>query len=125
MSSKTILFALLFLFAKNAIAIEITGSVFSHDPATITKDGETYWHFYTAPGIGAAYSKNLTAWTSSNNRIFTPGPSWKSNYPAWTIPFFGSGNNANTDGNLWAPDVIYMNGAYYLYYSCLFRFFPH
>ena len=118
MNGKTILFVLLFLFTKNAIAIEITGSVFSHDPATITKDGDTYWHFYTAPGIGAAYSKNLTSWTSSSNHIFTPGPSWKSNYPAWTIPFFGSGNNANTDGNLWAPDVIYMNGAYYLYYSC-------
>jgi arabinan endo-1,5-alpha-L-arabinosidase len=118
MKTKIFLFAFLFFLIKNVTAVEISGSVFSHDPATINKDGDTYWHFYTAPGIGAAYSKNLSTWTSSSNHIFTPGLNWKTNYPAWTIPFFGSGANANTDGNLWAPDVIYMNGAYYLYYSC-------
>ncbi len=118
MIGRTVLFAFLFLITRNSIAVDLTGSLFSHDPATITKDGDTYWHFYTAPGIGMAYSENLTSWTSSSNHIFTPGLNWKNNYPAWTLPFFGSGNNANTDGNLWAPDVIYMNEAYYLYYSC-------
>ncbi|MBN2215271.1 MAG: family 43 glycosylhydrolase [Bacteroidales bacterium] len=115
---RIVLAAVLLPVIKNATAIEITGSVFSHDPATITREGDTYWHFYTAPGIGAAYSSNLTSWISTSNHIFTPGTDWKSHYPAWTLPYFGSGTSANTDGNLWAPDVIFMNGAYYLYYSC-------
>lgn len=115
---RTVLAAVFLLMMKDSTPIEITGSVFSHDPATITKDGDTYWHFYTAPGIGAAYSKNLTYWSASSKHIFTPFSNWKSNYPAWTLPYFGSGASANEDGNLWAPDVIFMNGAYYLYYSC-------
>jgi arabinan endo-1,5-alpha-L-arabinosidase len=117
-TGRILILAFIFFLINEIKAVEITGSIFSHDPATITKDGENYWHFYTAPGIGAAYSKNLTSWTSSSNHIFAPGANWKNNYPAWTLPYFGSGANANPDGNLWAPDVIYMNGAYYLYYSC-------
>ncbi|MBN2167526.1 MAG: family 43 glycosylhydrolase [Marinilabiliaceae bacterium] len=103
---------------NQSFAVDLKGSLFSHDPATLIKDGDNYWHFFTAPGVGAAYSKDMVNWTSSNNHIFQPGSNWKSNYPAWTIPYFGSGETANTDGNLWAPDIIYMNGAYYLYYSC-------
>ncbi|MBN1185328.1 MAG: family 43 glycosylhydrolase [Bacteroidales bacterium] len=105
----------LFISILNSHAIDLSGSIFSHDPATITKDGNTYWHMYTAPGIGFASSTNLTSWNFSSKHIFTAGPNWKTNYPAWTITYFGT---TNTDGNLWAPDVIYMNGAYYLYYSC-------
>src|SRR3989304_7237730 len=89
---------------QNVEAVNLTGSIFSHDPATIIKEGDIYWHFYTAPGIGSAYSTNLSRWTSSSNRIFTPGSNWKENYPDWTITYFGT---SNTDGNLWAPDVIY------------------
>jgi arabinan endo-1,5-alpha-L-arabinosidase len=103
---------------NSVYAFDLKGSTFSHDPATLIKDGDTYWHFFTAPGVGAAYSKDMITWTSSKNRIFQTGSNWKNNYPAWTIPYFGSGESANTDGNLWAPDVIFMNGAYYLYYSC-------
>lgn len=108
-------FVLLGTLISAVNAIDLTGSLFSHDPATITKEGDTYWHMYTAPGVGFKYSTDLTHWTSTNNHIFTPGASWKSNYPAWTLPFFEPNNN---DGNIWAPDVIFMNGAYYLYYSC-------
>ena len=113
---KEIVIILFMIFVQvRCHAIDLTGSIFSHDPATITYDDSKYWHMYTAPGIGFAYSTNLTNWISSARHIFTPGANWKTNYPAWTITYFGT---SNTDGNLWAPDIIYMNGAYYLYYSC-------
>lgn len=113
-----VLAILAFASINRSLAVDLNGSLFSHDPATLIKDGDTYWHFFTSSGIGAAYSKDMKNWNGSGNHIFQTGPNWKNNYPAWTIPYFGTGDNANTNGNLWAPDIIYMNGAYYLYYSC-------
>ncbi|MFC2138082.1 family 43 glycosylhydrolase [Bacteroidota bacterium] len=115
MIKRIIFFITICLFVIKTNAIDLTGGIFAHDPATIMKEGDTYWRFWTAPGIGFGYSKDLKSWTYSNNHIFTPGINWKTNYPEWTITYFGT---SNTDGNLWAPDIIYMNGAYYLYYSC-------
>lgn len=117
---KNVLFfaALTLASITQCYAVDLKGSTFSHDPATLIKDGDTYWHFFTAPGVGSANSKDMINWSSSYKPVFQAGSNWKSNYPAWTIPYFGTGQDANTDGNLWAPDVIYMNGAYYLYYSC-------
>lgn len=100
-------------YVSNTKAVQLYGALFSHDPATIIKDGDTYWHFYTSPGLRSAYSKNLVNWSTSNNYVFSLVPSWKNNYPAWTLNYIDN----NGDGNTWAPDIIKMNGAYYLYYS--------
>lgn len=97
---------LLLMQPKQATALG--GAIQSHDPSTLIKDGSKYWMFTTGNGIYAAYSTNLYQWTSGPKTVFPIG-SW----PSWintAVPGFG--------GNFWAPDCIYMNGKYYMYYAC-------
>ncbi len=84
------------------------GAVGAHDPSTIVKDGDKYWTFTTGQGITSLYSTDLVNWTAG------PRPVFRNNiYPSWidtAVPGF--------QGNFWAPECIFMNGKYYLYYSC-------
>jgi arabinan endo-1,5-alpha-L-arabinosidase len=97
------------LFSLVAVhAVELTGSLSTHDPSRIIKDGSRYFFFSTGNGIIVSTSDNLSSWKIKSNPVF-PAGTW----PAWintAVPDF--------NGNFWAPDIIHMNGAYYLYYSC-------
>lgn len=98
--------ACLVFLGSLAHAIDITGIPNSHDPAGLIKDGNTYFHFTTGGGIWYSRSSNLTHW--DNPATVFPLNTW----PSWinsAVPGF--------EGEFWAPDVIYMNGYYYLYYS--------
>jgi arabinan endo-1,5-alpha-L-arabinosidase len=99
------LFVLIFFASFNIYALH--GTIGVHDPSSIIKCGDTYWIFATGNGIYAIYSKDLVKWTAGTTP-FIPGtyPSWVKSY----VPDFG--------GNFWAPECFYMNGKYYLYYSC-------
>lgn len=74
-----------------------------HDPS-MAKEGDTYYLFSTGPGITYYSSKDLQTWKLVG-RIF-PG------YPSWAKRVAPSFN-----GHIWAPDVIFHNGAFYVYYS--------
>ena len=78
-----------------------------HDPSKIVKCDDTYWVFGTGDGIYSIYSKDLITWHNG------PTPFTKALFPAWIKNYVGA-----FEGNFWAPDIIYMNGHYYLYYSC-------
>jgi arabinan endo-1,5-alpha-L-arabinosidase len=83
----------------------LTGNLSIHDPSTMIKDGSRYYIFATGQNIASKSSSDKINWSS--------GPSVFSNAtrPPWTtnaVPGF-------TD--FWAPDIIYLNGQYYLYYS--------
>lgn len=82
----------------------ISGSTFTHDPSII-KEGSLYWMFYTADGIGVKYSSDGKYW-NQGTQIFGSKLSWWSTY----VP-------SKTDFNIWAPEIVYYNGRYYLYYS--------
>jgi arabinan endo-1,5-alpha-L-arabinosidase len=86
----------------------LTGAIGSHDPSALIKNGSRYWMFTTGNGIYAAYSDDLIRWTSGPKTIFPIGtwPSWINS----AVPGFA--------GTFWAPDCVYMNGKYYMYYSC-------
>ncbi len=76
----------------------------THDPSTIVKDGGEYWYFSTGPGIVSRHSKDLATWTAGPPVFETP--------PAWAeeaVP--------GHRGYFWAPEVIYRQGKYHLYYS--------
>jgi arabinan endo-1,5-alpha-L-arabinosidase len=98
-------------FSLPTYAISLYGTTDIHDPSTIVKDGDTYWTFGTGGGannfpINALYSRDLVNWSRGSS----PVP--RNTYPSWIdskVPGF--------DGNFWAPDLIEMNGRYYLYYS--------
>lgn len=81
----------------------LTGSLDVHDPAII-QSGSTWYIFGTGVGIQVKRSNDGLAW-SNIGTVFSSYPSWASTY----VP-----NHAD---NIWAPDVKYYNGQYYLYYS--------
>ncbi|SNR86091.1 MULTISPECIES: family 43 glycosylhydrolase [Hymenobacter] len=78
-----------------------------HDPSSIVKDGNKYWIFTTGTGIYGMYSTDLVRWESGSRPVFQAGA-----YPSWIqskVPGFS--------GDFWAPECVYRNGKFYLYYS--------
>ncbi|HKX27360.1 MAG TPA: family 43 glycosylhydrolase, partial [Blastocatellia bacterium] len=101
-----LLAALLCLAHTESYALQ--GNINSHDPSGLVKDGDRYYQFTTGDGIYSAYSTDLISWTSAPDRVFPIGT-----WPAWintVVPGFR--------GNFWAPDVIQINGRWYVYYAC-------
>jgi arabinan endo-1,5-alpha-L-arabinosidase len=84
-------------FVANAQDIRV------HDPV-MTKAGDTYYLFCTGMGIPVFSSKDLKQWRAEKP-VFDTAPLWAVNL----IPGF--------KGHIWAPDIAYHNGQYYLYYS--------
>jgi len=76
-----------------------------HDPSTIVKCKDLYWIFITGGGTPSFYSEDLVTW-HNGPRTFNEAPSWQ----AEAVP-------ANRGTGYWAPDVIYHNGKYLLYFS--------
>lgn len=74
-----------------------------HDPVVIMEDG-TYHLFCTGRGIGHYTSKDRTNWEKAAP-VFTEKPAWTDA----VVPEFGN--------HIWAPDIVYHNGLYYIYYS--------
>jgi arabinan endo-1,5-alpha-L-arabinosidase len=81
----------------------------SHDPSHMVKDGGRYWIFTTGDGIWNMSSDTSTFATWRAEPLIFPVGTW----PDWIngyVPGFA--------GNFWAPEIIYMNGKWNLYYSC-------
>jgi arabinan endo-1,5-alpha-L-arabinosidase len=88
-------------------ALALQGALGIHDPSTIIKSGNTYWVFGTGDGIACKYSTDLINWTDAKS-VYT-----KTAYPGWI-----NGKVPGFAGTFWAPECKYLNGKYYLYYSC-------
>jgi arabinan endo-1,5-alpha-L-arabinosidase len=82
----------------------VTGSTFAHDPTIVKTPSGGYLLAVTAPGITLKTSTDRTAWKDA-------GLVWP-NGASWVTPYTG-----DPRANLWAPDLSYHNGKYYLYYS--------
>ena len=80
-----------------------------HDPSTILKENGVYWSFGTGDGIVSRYSFDLKTWHEGPT-VFTPGT-----WPSWVSTIV-----KNFAGHFWAPDIVKMNGRYFLYYSTFF-----
>jgi arabinan endo-1,5-alpha-L-arabinosidase len=81
----------------------VTGDVRVHDPSMVKAPDGRYILVHTADGIGIKTSTDRTAFRNA-------GTVWPNGAP-WTTGY--------TEGsrNLWAPDLTYRDGQYYLYYS--------
>lgn len=75
-----------------------------HDPVLI-RQGNQYYLFGTGRGI--------RLWSSPDRVHWTPQPPVFDTAPPWTL----QANPATRPNDLWAPDISYHNGLYYLYYS--------
>lgn len=78
--------------------------VMSHDPV-LAKQGDTYYLFATGQGISVMSSKDLKTW-KFEKPVFAEAPGWA----VETIKGY--------QGHTWAPDIIFHNGLYHLFYSC-------
>ncbi len=74
-----------------------------HDPVMVQADG-TYYLFCTGMGISSFSSADMKNW-KKEKPVFAKAPEWAVN----TVPGF--------KGHIWAPDIIYFNGKYNLFYS--------
>ncbi len=74
-----------------------------HDPVMI-KQGETFHLFCTGFGISHFMSKDMVNWDRTDP-VFPEKPLWTDE----VVPNFRN--------HIWAPDITYKDGVYYLYYS--------
>lgn len=83
----------------------LKGDIRVHDPVMI-KEGSKYYVYHTGRGISVKTSPDKITWSNAG-KVFTDAA-----LPAWhkqDIP--------NQNGALWAPDIHFYKGTYYLYYS--------
>jgi arabinan endo-1,5-alpha-L-arabinosidase len=86
-----------------SFAQELSSDIRVHDPVMI-KQEQTYYLFCTGNGIGVWSSIDRKNW-KREKPVFAAPPQWAVD----TIPGF--------KGHIWAPDISFYNGKYYLYYS--------
>jgi arabinan endo-1,5-alpha-L-arabinosidase len=75
----------------------------AHDPV-MAKEGDTYYVFTTGRGISRLASKDLKTWEALPPVFAEP--------PAWVTDLLPGAR-----GSFWAPDVIYHQGLWHLFYA--------
>ena len=95
--------ALICISSAQTYVNPLLGNIYVHDPCII-KEGTRYYVFYTGSLVQLKTSPDRITW--SNVGSVLPNPTWFKTY----VP-----NNNGTD--VWAPDISYRNGQYWLYYS--------
>jgi arabinan endo-1,5-alpha-L-arabinosidase len=96
----------IFVLALLGFVIEVhvqAQSIIVHDPVMI-RQNNTYYIFCTGNGISVFSSADMKNW-KSEKPVFASAPQWA----VEAIPTF--------KGHIWAPDISFYNGQYYLYYS--------
>ncbi|MBD8488210.1 arabinan endo-1,5-alpha-L-arabinosidase [Echinicola sp. CAU 1574] len=91
------IWVVLTFFNANAQTISV------HDPVMI-KEGDTFYLFCTGRGIAVWSSKDMENWERRES-VFAEAPTWAND----VVPDFRN--------HIWAPDISFHNGQYYLYYS--------
>jgi arabinan endo-1,5-alpha-L-arabinosidase len=81
----------------------VTGSINVHDPGIVKKPDGTYLIAHTGDNIVLKTSTDRTAFRDAG--VAFP------NGASWTTAYTGGSRN------LWAPDISYRNGKYWMYYS--------
>jgi arabinan endo-1,5-alpha-L-arabinosidase len=81
----------------------VTGDVGVHDPSVVKTPSGGYLLAHTGDNLVLKTSADRTAWRNAGT-VFPNGASWTTSYTGGSR-------------NLWAPDISFRNGRYYLYYS--------
>ena len=102
-NSLLLLAALTFLTALHLPAAELSGDIGTHDPSRAILCNGKYYVYST--GGGMKCSTDLIHWTSG------PSP-----FPNRQLPDSLKTLMPKNQG-IWAPDVIFLNNRYYLYYA--------
>jgi arabinan endo-1,5-alpha-L-arabinosidase len=95
--------AILFLLLTLQLAYAQPANIPVHDPVMIKQDN-TYYLFCTGRGISVWSSTDRQNWEKQKPVFDTP--------PAWALEAV-----AGFKGHIWAPDISFYKGKYYLFYS--------
>jgi arabinan endo-1,5-alpha-L-arabinosidase len=103
--ASRLLLALALLSGHAALALQ--GYPGAHDPSTMVKRNGVYHIWTTGDQVYHMTSTDLISWQPAAP-VFAAGtwPGWVTTY----VPGF--------KGVFWAPECVFKNGKYYLYYSC-------
>ncbi|HEY3761637.1 MAG TPA: LamG-like jellyroll fold domain-containing protein [Verrucomicrobiae bacterium] len=82
----------------------LRGSLGIHDPSAVMPCEGLYYVYGTGQGVASKYSTDNLHWITGPN-VFSKPPSWTTN----AVPGF--------TGDFWAPDIVFFNGLYHLYYA--------
>ncbi len=99
---------LLFLAAITLPAFALDGAIGIHDPSTVAVCDGKYYVFGTGRGISVLTSSNGFNW-QRGGKVFDRIPD--------SVKQFCPKNDGQ---GVWAPDIIKLNGEYFLYYSISF-----
>jgi len=100
---KYIIILLAVLVGLRGYAQPLQTNIPAHDPIMIKQDS-IYYVFCTGFGISLWSSTNMKEW-KPEKPVFSKAPQWVAD----AIPGF--------KGHIWAPDISFHNGKYYLYYA--------
>lgn len=81
----------------------VSGDTFIHDPSVVKTSGGTYIAAYTGDNVQLKTSTDRTRWQNAGAAFPNGAP--------WTTPY------TKGSRSLWAPDISFHNGQYYLYYA--------
>ncbi|MBP2336493.1 arabinan endo-1,5-alpha-L-arabinosidase [Saccharothrix coeruleofusca] len=81
----------------------VTGDIWVHDPTVVKRPNGGYLVAHTGDGIALKTSADRTAFRDAGSAFPGGAP--------WTTAYTGGSRN------LWAPDLAYHDGRYWLYYS--------
>jgi arabinan endo-1,5-alpha-L-arabinosidase len=83
---------------------DLKGDLWAHDPV-IAKEGSSWYVFHTGNGIQIKTSEDGVNWKQAG-QIFPSLPEWSKQY----VP-------EKEEESIWAPDIYFHDGTYYIYYS--------
>jgi len=89
------------LLGPRAVDAATTGNNGTHDPSRIIESNGRF--YFCSTGGGCASSSDGLAWTTTGLRLTVP---------SWSTTYAPGGNQG-----IWAPDIIFYNGKYYIYYA--------
>jgi arabinan endo-1,5-alpha-L-arabinosidase len=96
---------ILILSASASFAANLTGDIRVHDPSTVIQCDGRYWVYSTGAGIVVHSSADGFTWRREPV-VFQSVPEAER-----------SASPLNNGSDVWAPDITYLNGQYYLYYA--------
>ena len=103
MNIKSFIFSFALLSLIFSAQLSAQTDIIVHDPVMI-RQNNTYYVFCTGWGISVFSSTDMKNW-KNEAPVFAKAPQWAVD----SIPSFA--------GHIWAPDISFYNGEYYLYYS--------
>ncbi len=99
------------------VGVPVAGMPFVHDPSTVVRFKGKYYVFSTGRGAPFYSSPDGATWTREGSVFEPPASAAADGYQGAIPEDVHAGVPKNNGMDVWAPDIIRMNGQFYLYYA--------